>query len=252
MYREALRIGPTIADMVANWPAGYAGEIIAVDDGSEDGSADAASRAWRRSTAAGGAGPGLRVVAHDRNRGKGAAVRTGIAAALDAGADVVLMMDADNATALSEAPALLERVRDGADLVVGSRAAPGARVRAVPSRRLTGLVYRAALAVMGLSLARDTQCGFKLYTAAAGGLVTAYGVEDRYAFDVEHLLLAKRAGLRTEEVGVAWRHVDGGTIRPVRDGLAMLAASWRIARRVRAMDVAVPRAPARGGVRASA
>jgi dolichyl-phosphate beta-glucosyltransferase len=81
--------------------------------------------------------------------------------------------------------------------------------------------------MLGLNLLRDTQCGFKLYRADAARAVVALGREDRFAFDLEHLLLASRLG-KLSEVGIAWEHKDGGTVRPIRDGLKMLREAARI------------------------
>ena len=271
MYREAARIGPTIADVARTAASpeahGLAGVRIVgvylVDDGSTDGTAAAA----RRAIAAVPRGEIFEIVPHGVNRGKGAAVRTGLAAALGmAGApgggvdppgcapDWVLMMDADNSARPGELRTLLgaadargggDGAAGGVDFVLGSRRTADADVEAALSRRAAGLVYVTMLGAMGLGLARDTQCGFKLYSARAARVMLEYSTEDRFAFDVEHVLLCKRAGLRTAEVGIAWRHVDGGTVRPVRDGVAMLRAARRIARRHRSteIDVAKMRAP---------
>ena len=271
MYREAARIGPTIADVARTAASpeahGLAGVRIVgvylVDDGSTDSTAAAA----RRAISAVPHGDLFEIVPHGVNRGKGAAVRTGLAAALGmAGApgggvdppgcapDWVLMMDADNSARPGELRKLLGATDargdgDGSagavDFVLGSRRTADADVEAALSRRAAGLVYVTMLGAMGLGLARDTQCGFKLYSARAARVMLEYSTEDRFAFDVEHVLLCKRAGLRTAEVGIAWRHVDGGTVRPVRDGAAMLRAARRIVRRHRSteIDVAEVRAP---------
>ncbi|MEO1009168.1 MAG: glycosyltransferase [Planctomycetota bacterium] len=248
MYQEAARIAPTVADVLATlhgWslPA----QLVLVDDGSTDGTSEVARRAIHDAGPAADAADWVqtRVLPHERNRGKGAAVRTGLAAAIETGADWALMMDADNAARLREIRWLLPHARGiapaaTADFVIASRATPDADVRAVASRKLTGLAFRAALGCMGLRLARDTQCGFKLYSARAARLVLEHAQEDRYAFDIEHIALCRRAGLGVAEIGVTWRHVDGSSISPVRDGLKMLREARRIATRLRTLDVAAP------------
>src|SRR4030095_11881521 len=76
-----------------------------------------------------------------------------------------------------------------------------------------------------MSLLRDTQCGFKLYRRDAADLVVRQGREDGYTFDLEHLLILQRAGLAVREVGVKWKQVDGGQVRPGRDGIRRFGAA---------------------------
>lgn len=220
MFREAARIGRTLADLIPSLAARQeSSEVILVDDGSDDGTV-AAAAPW-----VGDHQPGLlrsvRIVRHAANRGKGAAVRTGLGAASGRWR---LVMDADNACRVSEVDRLAEAARrTGAALVVGSRLAPGAVVRSRVGRRLFGGVFRACLRILGLAFVRDTQCGFKLYRADMAGLAASVARENGFAFDLEHLLLARTHRLGIAEVGITWSHVDGGTVRPVRDGLRMLA-----------------------------
>jgi hypothetical protein len=103
--------------------------------------------------------------------------------------------------------------------------------------------------VLGLNLLRDTQCGFKLYRADVARAIVKLGREDRFAFDLEHLLIASRLG-PIAEVGIAWEHKDGGTVSPVRDGLKMLREAARIRWRfmtASGLDRAAVRAAARVG-----
>lgn len=259
MYQESARIGPTVRDVsrTIRDPAasGLDGvrfvSVHLVDDGSGDGTARAARRAIERSGGGSVDGSVFDVVSHGTNRGKGAAVRTGLAAALNGSREPphwILMMDADNAARLGEVGKLLgARGASGSgpvDLVLGSRRVPDAEVDAALGRRLAGLLYVGLLRSLGLRLARDPQCGFKLYSARAARVMLRYATEDRFAFDIEHVLLCHRAGLRTAEVGIAWRHVEGGTVRPLRDGVSMLRAARRIARRHRETRVSLAAPPA--------
>lgn len=224
MYKEAARIGATLDDLTATLAGSAVGgaEIILVDDGSPDATA-AVVVPWLTQTQRGNL---LRVVLvrHAVNRGKGAAVRTGLAAA---SGRWVLMMDADNAARVRELERLWPLALRGCAMVCGSRNTRDARVTSRAFRRLSGGIFRLALGVLGLNLLRDTQCGFKLYRADVARAVVKLGREDRFAFDLEHLLLAKGLG-RIVEVGIAWEHKDGGTVSPVRDGLRMLREAARI------------------------
>jgi dolichol-phosphate mannosyltransferase len=135
--------------------------VIVVDDGSSDGTAEAAR----------GAVPGLdvRVVAHASNRGLNEAIRTGLLAALEqvGDDDIVVTMDADD----THAPGLISRmtmlIEEGNDVVVASRYAPGGRVLGVPlSRRVlsrgASLLFRMVHPVRGV---RDYTCGYRAYRA---------------------------------------------------------------------------------------
>ena len=242
MYREELRIGPTVRETAAYARLGGREiELVLVDDGSDDRSAEVAMRAVGEFPAETFTGVVLKT--HARNSGKGAAIRTGLAAS---SGRWVLCMDADGSTSASQVERLFAELGEAA-LAAGSRGMPDSRVEAVAQRKLAGVVFRTCLAAMGMNLLRDTQCGFKLYRRDAADLVVRHGREDGYTFDLEHLLIVRRAGLRVTEVGVRWTHRDGGQVRPVRDGLRMLGAAARL--RARFRPGASP-APASAGPRA--
>ncbi len=198
-------------------------EVVLVDDGSTD---DTVQTVQPFLTEVGeGTIERVTLVRFEKNRGKGAAVRAGLAEARGAWR---LMMDADNAARVMEVDKLFEHAKGEVGLVAGSRSAEGAIVQAQGFRKLTGLIFKSALLVLGLRLARDTQCGFKLYRADVAEAIAAHGVEDRFAFDLEHLLLTQRLGARVREVGIRWVHVDGSQVSPIVDGLKMLRQAARI------------------------
>ncbi len=226
-YNEATRLPPyletirTFADK--DLPDDY--EIIVVDDGGDDHLADVLARlfpSWIR----------LRCLRHPENRGKGAAVRTGVAAATGAR---ILFADADGATPIGEAAKLLAALDAGADLAIGSRRVPDPTVR----RRRTrgrGILGRAFAAVARRMLAlpvRDTQCGFKMFRQQAARRLFDLSREDRYLFDVEILALAQRLGFRLAEVAINWEDRPGSHIRPWSDPARMLAGLWRVRRRLK-------------------
>lgn len=237
MYNESARIAATVADVYATLQAWHVpAEVLLVDDGSVDGTAGVAEGLC----GVVGERMEVRLLRHASNRGKGGAVRTGMRAAAG---DWVVFMDADNSTRLVELEKLnAEARRSGAPVVIGSRAVAGSAVETSVLRRLAGRAFHVCLTLLGLDLAMDSQCGFKLYRADAAAFLALHSTEDGFAFDVEHLLLARRAGIQVREVGVRWTHTAGGSIRVVRDGLKMVRAAWQIRRRVSRVAAAwVPR-----------
>lgn len=241
MYREAQRIAPTIRDLVATLPGVAASwEILLVDDGSPDDTIRVAAATIHELDPL-GAMP-IRILKHPHNLGKGGAVRTGLAAAR---ADWCLVMDADNACRVREVGVLLDAVRakEGSDLgmVAGSRRASGSTVTSVAHRRLAGGLFRGVLHLLGLAIISDTQCGFKLYRADLAAHTARLSRLDGYAFDLEHLLLARRSGLRIAEIGVRWEHQHGGQVSPVADGVKMAFAALALRLRWLLNPPAMPR-----------
>lgn len=241
MFNESARIGPTLRDALATMPDfEFTTELIVVDDGSRDRSADFVTRLLHDNPPRGRC-LDARLVAHAANRGKGAAVRTGLGMSHG---HWKLFMDADNAVPVREAPRLLALAQhEDVSMVIGSRRAPGAVVEARAHRRAAGLLFRVALWLMRMPLARDTQCGFKLYRRDLADMLIVHAREDGFAFDIEHLALTRLAGHRWIETGVPWVHQAGGTVSPVRDGLRMLAQVARIRRRLRTLQIEPPEPP---------
>jgi dolichyl-phosphate beta-glucosyltransferase len=227
-YNEAARLPRYLKDVLAYFEArDEAYEVIVVDDGSEDGTADRV-----REVAAGR--PGVIVHALDRNRGKGHAVRAGMARAVG---ELRLMADADGATPIAEVARLEAAVTAGADLAVGSRVLEDpAVIREVRvHRKLSGHVFNFLLRRLGAAPVLDTQCGFKLFRGAAAAALFPQLTTDGFGFDVELLMLAKRGGFRVAEVAVNWADQPGSKVRVLREGPRMLyevlAARRRLAGR---------------------
>ncbi|MEW6336490.1 MAG: dolichyl-phosphate beta-glucosyltransferase [Acidobacteriota bacterium] len=193
-------------------------EVLVVDDGSRDDTAASAE------ASAAPNGVDVRVLRLGENRGKGAAVRTGMAASRGAW---VLISDADLASPIEDLDVLFA---SGAPFVVGSRALRReliARRQPLP-RDLLGRMYNLWLRVLGLTSMADTQCGFKLVEGNLARRLAARQRLDGFAFDVELLARAEREGVRVVEVPVRWRHVEESRVRPVRHGLRMVADAWRL------------------------
>lgn len=175
---------------------GGAYEIVVVDDGSRDATAAAAR-------AAGGAE--TLVLSNGRNLGKGFSVRRGM---LEARGARRLMTDADLSTPIEQIAALEARLAEGFDVAIGSRALPGSRIELHQSfyRESAGRAFNLIVRALLLPGLRDTQCGFKLFSAAAAETAFAPATLDGFGFDVETLFVARRHGLRIAEVPVVWRN----------------------------------------------
>jgi dolichyl-phosphate beta-glucosyltransferase len=218
-YNEAARIGTTVREVVA-WLSDqpFSTELIVVDDGSDDATANLADRAL----SALGVGRVIRI-AHG---GKAAAVRAGMLAAT---CDQIAFTDADLATPLPYLAELRAALAAGCDVAIGSREGAGARRFGEPNyRHLMGRVFNGLVRVLLLPDVHDTQCGFKLFRAdVAGDLLlrsqlyrdighTVSGPRVT-AFDVELLTIARLNGYRICSVPVVWRYGEGSKVRPAHD-----------------------------------
>lgn len=176
----------------------YRFELLAVDDGSRDRSADIVRRLAEEF-------PEIRLIRLEKNRGKGEALKRGFAEARYA---ISLFMDADNSTSIKEWPAFEAAFEAGSQAVVGSRRRAGARIE-VPQpavRRFLGTGYRLLCRGLFGIPATDLNCGFKAYrTPLAKKLFGEMGSRD-WVFDVELFCLLKKYGVAFSEVPVAWRH----------------------------------------------
>jgi dolichyl-phosphate beta-glucosyltransferase len=196
-FNEATRL-PLSLEKIAAYLAGRAeplhAEVIVVDDGSSDGTAAAASEA--------GARLGLELSVHvsPENRGKGNAVRVGALAARGAH---VLVSDADFSTPLAEWEKL---AATRAPVAIGSRALDETLVKAKQPfyRQAMGKLFNRLVQLLVVPGIRDTQCGFKLFSRDAARDVFTRAAIDRFAYDVEALLLARRLGYAIAEVPVLW------------------------------------------------
>ena len=225
-FDEELRIERSLRRLI-EFADGRAGgiELLVVDDGSRDATAE-------RVAAIGG--ERVRLLRLAENRGKGAALRAGVAATRGAR---VLLTDVDLSTPITEL-ARLEAALADADIAIGSRALPDSRItRRQPRwRELAGKTFNLAVRALGVPGFRDTQCGFKLLRGDAARPLFAEMEIDRFAFDVELVWLAVRRGLRVVEVAVEWRDESGSRVRLLRDGGRMLADVVRLRRRFARID----------------
>jgi len=195
----------------------YAIEVILVDDGSTDGTAELARDA------------GFTVI-QQAHRGKGAAVRTGM---LAANGMYRMLADADWSMPPEQALMMLPPAMTGCDIAIASRELPASKRTGEPrARHLIGRLFNQAIQYIVLPGIDDTQCGFKVFRAEAARAIFSRTREDGWAFDVEALALARAFGLRVNEVPIDWNHDGDSRVRPLRDAPGMLASLLRIRTRL--------------------
>jgi dolichyl-phosphate beta-glucosyltransferase len=223
-YNEARRLPPTLETVTA-WirRQPFACEVVIVDDGSSDGTADAARHAL--------VGVDHRVLAHAVNQGKGAGLRTGMTAARG---EYVLMTDADLSTPIDEADRFLELHATGVPVVIGTRKAPGANVirRQAALRERMGRVYTLLSNLLICPGVSDFTCGFKSFRADACREVFGRLREEGWAYDTEVLYLARRLGFEVRELPVRWTNDPSTRVRLLRDAAGSFAGLVRIRSRV--------------------
>jgi dolichyl-phosphate beta-glucosyltransferase len=225
-YNEQERLVASL-DRIAAYldGSGIDAEILVVDDGSKDATAEVGAKAL-------GSRRG-RVLRNGENRGKGASVRRGV---LEARGRFVLLTDADLSTPIEEHAKLAALIRDrDLDVVIGSRALPDSDVqlRQAWLRQSMGRIFNTIMrGVTGLPY-RDTQCGFKLMDRERVRPIFEKMVVDRFAFDVELLFLCARFGLAVAEAPVIWRNAAGSKVSVLVDPLNMIVDVLRVRWRFR-------------------
>jgi len=220
-YNEATRLAASLPALEAGLRLHQPVEVIVVDDGSTDGTAQVAMELL-------GGWPSATVVRLPWNGGKGAAVRAGVAVATG---DVVVFMDADLSADIADLPRLVASL-EHADIALGSRSVAGSNAVYDKSlRRFTSKVFNdLACGIAGIS-ASDTQCGFKAFRTPVAKMLFHLCEVDGFAFDVEVLALADMLGYRAVEVAVGWQEDTSSKVNPVRDARRMLGDVVRIRRR---------------------
>lgn len=204
-YNEAERIAPTLVEAHAYFASrSQPFEVLVVDDGSADRTPEIVERMSLDF-------PQLRLVRMDRNGGKGAAVARGM---LEARGGVRLFADADGATPFAEYAKLEEAIREGADIAIASRAMKGSVLEPPQPlhRRMMGKVGNVVIQATNLPGIKDSQCGFKAFTAEAAESVFPRLTQHRWGFDIEALVIAKRLKLKIAEIPVFWRDQAGSKV----------------------------------------
>ena len=220
-YTEAERIGDTVAEVraaLADVDAAEQFEVVVVDDGSADDTAERARAAKAD-----------QVLVLPENRGKGAAVRAGVLAARGR---TIAFTDADLSYPPHQLVRLLTEIEAGFDVVVGSRKHIEATtlVRGRRLRVLSGRIFNLLTLAVLLGQYRDTQCGIKAFRSDVARTLFSRARIDGFAFDVEVFHLIERDRLSLKEVPVALANSETSTVRVVRDAVRVVRDVFRIRR----------------------
>lgn len=219
-YNEERRLPPTLIDIIDYFDQkGMAYEVIVIDDGSRDGTAEVVRKFERVRQQ-------VRLIQLPKNYGKGHAVRLGV---LNSRGEKVLFADADGATPIQEFERLEKALSAGSDIAIGSRALASTDTKVATSihRRALGRMFNKCVNFILLPSIADTQCGFKMFKRKAAMFLFKRQRADRFSFDVELLYMAHKAGLAVKEVPINWRNVPGSKVNLVVDSLCMFRDVFR-------------------------
>ncbi|HOL22600.1 MAG TPA: glycosyltransferase family 2 protein, partial [bacterium] len=188
-YNEENRLGTTIEKVYTYFKkTGMPFEIIVVDDGSKDGTVNIVKNFAIDH-------PEVKLRCHLKNKGKGAAVKTGV---LAAEGDIILFTDADLSTPIEEFEKLKQAIENGYDIAIGSRGVLGAKVKIKQNllRRMIGIIGSYIIRIFVTNRFADTQCGFKMFKKTCGKDLFMTQKVSGFAFDVEMLYKAVRKRYR--------------------------------------------------------
>ncbi len=228
-HNEERRVLATLAQLATflhrKETSPWAFDVLVIDDGTDDTAKVVTGAAYALKLP-------LKVIHKHARMGKGGAVTFGIQ---HAKGTIVLLYDADGATPPHQIPKLLDTLtRSRADVAVGSRHAPGAKIGGVrkPMRKFMSRAFRTLVKSMfGLPL-HDTQCGFKAFRKTpALARVLKETQATGFEWDVDVLARAHHAGLKLVEVPIEWNDAQGSTVKP-SDTFKMLRGVWRVQRRL--------------------
>ncbi len=220
-FNEASRLPLYLAE-IANYfePQDISHEIIVVDDGSHDSTAEVVGGFAAKND-------NVKLVRLAANCGKGYAVKTGM---LQAVGKLRLFADADGATPIIEWERLRKAVDAGADIAIGSRALrhKDCLVKAHRHRKVMGSIFNVLVKTFTMRGFKDTQCGFKLFTAESASTVFPLQRIDGFGFDIEVLYIGREKGYTLAEVPITWTDIKGSKVSLTLDSFRMFTDIFRV------------------------
>jgi len=221
-YNEEENISSTLQDIAQYLKTkNYPYEVIVVDDGSRDKTAELAAFEGK-------VFPHFSLLRHAPNRGKGYTVKEGM---LTARGDLILFMDADNSTRINQIDELMSAALEDNDIAIGSRRTEGSIIEEYQPwhRRLMGNMYiKLSNLILGTKIT-DYNCGFKLYKKAAAEKLFKKLTRNDWSFDSELIYLASRFKFKIKEVPVTWQDKQKTSkVKPLKDGLKSFLSLLKI------------------------
>jgi dolichyl-phosphate beta-glucosyltransferase len=220
-YNEEKRIGKTLKKVYEYFKEKKIEfEIIVVDDGSNDKTVEIVEKfSFDKKE--------IRILKHEKNMGKGAAVKTGI---LNAKGELILFTDADLSTPIEEFKKLKKEIENGYDIAIGSRGLKDSKI-VIPQpfyRRIIGKIFPFLVRLIVINDFKDTQCGFKLFKKEAGKKIFSQLKTDGFAFDVEVLARGKKENFKIAEVPVVWINSPYSSVKIFKDSFKMFISLLKI------------------------
>ncbi|HRR95992.1 MAG TPA: glycosyltransferase family 2 protein [Candidatus Ratteibacteria bacterium] len=211
-YNEEKRIGKSLEKIWKYFKnKGFPFEIIVVDDGSTDKTVEIVEKFKEGKKE-------IRILKHDKNKGKGAAVRTGV---INSKGNLILFTDADLSTPIEEFEKFYKYGKSGFDIVIGTRRIKNAEIKKKQPflRRFfgTGFIYLVKIFFPSLSKITDFTCGFKLFNVEKNKKIFKLQKIDRWGFDVEILLIATILHLKILQVPVVWSDLRKSKVNLKKD-----------------------------------
>jgi dolichyl-phosphate beta-glucosyltransferase len=220
-YNEEKRIGKTLKKVYEYFKEKKIEfEIIVVDDGSNDKTVEIVEKfSFDKKE--------IRILKHEKNMGKGAAVKTGI---LNAKGELILFTDADLSTPIEEFEKLKKEIENGYDIAIGSRGLKDSKI-VIPQpfyRRIIGKIFPFLVRLIVINDFKDTQCGFKLFKKEAGKKIFSQLKTNGFAFDVEVLARGKKENFKIIEVPVVWINSPYSSVKIFKDSFKMFISLLKI------------------------
>ena len=225
-YNEEKRLPKTLEEIDKYLSKqNYDYEILAVNDGSKDKTVEVAKSLLLKIR-------NLKVTGYKVNQGKGYAVRFGM---LEARGDYRIFTDADNSTSIDQIEKMWIEFKNGYDIIIGSRDVKGA-VLDPPQPFLRNVILGQSFKlfrkfIVGLWGIQDTQCGFKCFTKKAAENIFPKCKINRFAFDPEILIIAKKMSYKIKEIPVYWRNDPESKVKPkwmVNMAVDLLKIRWNL------------------------
>ena len=230
MYNEADIVESTLSEITAYMKDTFTDdyEILFVNDGSKDNCADLVAACTD---------PAVRLVSYEENRGKGHAIRTGVA---EARGDVIMFTDCDLAYGCGVIKTFYDALsREGApDVAVGSRSKhPEGYAGYSFLRKVVSKCYLLVLRIFGGLSLSDSQCGCKGFRGESAKKIFSYCEVDRFAFDFEAILIGQRFGMNFEEIPVAVERHGKSSVHVLRDTFKMLSDLRKMKKRIKKIKI---------------